>query len=339
MKKTIVIILLAVLLITGCQATEKQTEVVPTAPTATDYAPPATTEPNKGQISNDDPSANTDNLKVDVDVTDFSVYNAPAVTVEDYPTVDGSTADVPLILALMRAATGCDAATAEENTLISTTDYSYTALKDGRADLLIVYEPSKPTADGLDVFNYFDIEPIGLDALVFIVNTDNPVNNLTRQQVVDIYQGKITNWSEVGGNDEPISAFQRPTLSGSQTLMLKLMMKDEAMIEPQTELISESMADVIEDVSAYDNGSGALGYSVYYYAENMYAQSNLKFLSIDGVMPSTQSIRSGEYGYCNPFYAVVRKDETGAARTLYNWLITTDGQRLINDCGYVPLGN
>lgn len=331
MKKTLAIILLAALLLTGCTAKDTEDPII--------YAPPATTEPSKGQISNDDPSANTDTLNVGVDITDFSAYNAPSVALSDYPTVDGSTADVPLILALMRAATGCDSVTAEENTLVSTTDYSYTALKDGRAGLLIVYEPSEPTAESLDVFNYFDVEPIGLDALVFIVNTDNPVNNLTRRQLIDIYQGKITNWKEVGGNDEPITAFQRPTLSGSQTLMLKLMMKGEPLPNPTEETISSSMADVITDVSSYDNGSGAIGYSVYYYAENMYAQSNLKFLSIDGVMPSTETIRSGEYGYRNPFYAVVRKDESGSARTLYNWLVTADGQRLVADCGYVPLGN
>lgn len=259
------------------------------------------------------------------------------ITLENYPVVDGSTATIPLAIGLIQKITGCTEAQAEESIAFNTTDASYYALSEGTSELLLVYAPSQPTIDELDVFNTMDVREIGLDALVFIVNEDNPVNSLTGDQIRDIYSGKITNWSEVGGEDLPIVAFQRPELSGSQTLMLNLMMKDTAMTEPTTETISSGMADLIEDVSAYDNSANAIGYSVFYYAQNMYAQPGLKFIAVDGVMPSNETINSREYGYINAFYGVLPLDPNPLAEAMLEWLLTDEGQKLLLDCDYVPI--
>lgn len=259
------------------------------------------------------------------------------ITLANYPVVDGSTATIPLAIGLIKKITGCSDAIAEESIAFNTTDASYHAMAEGKSDLLLVYAPAQPTIDELDVFNKMDVREIGLDALVFIVNEDNPVKSLTSQQVRDIYSGKITNWSEVGGNDIAIVPFQRPELSGSQTLMLSLMMKETAMIEPTTETVSSSMADIIEDISSYDNSANAIGYSVYYYAKNMYSQPGLKFIAIDDVLPSNDTINSKTYGYTNPFYGIIPLDPKPEAKALLDWLLTADGQQLLSDCGYVPI--
>jgi len=261
------------------------------------------------------------------------------LTLENYPVVDGSTATIPLAIGLIKALTGCSDAQAEESIAFNTTDPSYQAMAQGNSQLLLVYPPSQPTIDQLDVFHTMDMREIGLDALVFIVNKDNPVNSLTSDQIRDIYSGKITNWSEVGGDDLPIVAFQRPELSGSQTLMLNLMMKGTALMEPTTETISSSMEGLINDIASYDNSANAIGYSVYYYAQNMYAQPNLKFISVDGVMPSNDTINSKEYGFTSPFYGVIPLDPTPEAKAILDWLLTKDGQQLLSDCGYVPIMN
>ena len=261
----------------------------------------------------------------------------PSCSLEEYPKVDGSTANIPMALALAQVVTGCTEDEANETIDFSTTDYAYDALAEGRADLLLVYEASKPTKEKHRPETKFDMRPIGLDALVFITNRNNPVETLTEAQIRGIFSGEITNWSEVGGLDSPIVAFQRPTLSGSQTLMLDLVMKEVPMAPEDKILVSDTMSDVIRDIAAYDNSANAIGYSVYYYAKNMYNQPNLKFIRIDGVEPTFESINAGEYPYINPFYAILPK--TGVkpmAKTLVDWLETEDGQYFVAACGYVP---
>jgi hypothetical protein len=147
------------------------------------------------------------------DPTTVPAIDPMDITFENYPVVDGSTATIPLAIGLIRAITGCTQAQAEESIAFNTTDKSYHAMADGKSELLLVYAPAQPTINELDVFNKMDMREIGLDALVFIVNEDNPVDSLTSQQIRDIYSGKIKNWSEVGGNDVAIVPFQRPVLA------------------------------------------------------------------------------------------------------------------------------
>lgn len=259
------------------------------------------------------------------------------ITLENYPVVDGSTATIPLAIGLIQKITGCTSAQAEESIAFNTTDASYQAMADGVSELLLVYEPAQPTIDALDVFKTMDMREIGLDALVFIVNGDNPVDSLTSDQVRGIYSGEITNWSEVGGANMEIVAFQRPELSGSQTLMLNLMMKGKLMMTPTTETISAGMADIIEDISAFDNSANAIGYSVYYYAKNMYTQPGLKFIAVDDILPSNETINSRQYGFTNPFYGIIPLDPNPQAEAILDWLLTKEGQQLLVDCGYVPI--
>ena len=75
--------------------------------------------------------------------------------------------------------------------------------------------------------------------------------------------------------------------------MEKLVMKDTAMAEAPSEFVVQEMGELLEEVSAYDNTGNAIGYSVYYYASNMYERPELKFMAVDGVMPDRSSIREG----------------------------------------------
>lgn len=261
----------------------------------------------------------------------------PSSTYEGYVTVDGSTANIPLALALIKLVTGCSDEEAEASINFSTTDYSYEALAEKRCDLLLVYEASRPTKEEYDPENRFDLHPIGLDALVFITNTDNPVDSLTLEQIRGIFSGEITNWKEVGGLDAPINAFQRPELSGSQTLMLNLVMGEVPMAPVDKIIVSDTMADVIDDIAAYDNSANAIGYSVYYYAKNMYTYPNLKFITVDGVTPTNETINSGEYPFINPFYAILPKMfAKPLAKSIVAWLESAEGQVFVSQCGYVP---
>jgi ABC-type phosphate transport system substrate-binding protein len=258
---------------------------------------------------------------------------------KDYPRVDGSTATIPLGIYMRSKITGESLVESTAATSFTTTGPAWEALAAGAADLLVVYEAPDVVKSKLnDMGTELTIKPIGLDALVFLTNRDNPVGGLTHQQIIDIYTGRITNWKEVGGNDVTIIPYQRPSNSGSQALMLKLVMKGTKMMDVPKILVSAEMGDLIESVASYANTNNALGYSVYYYVRNMYKLPGIKLLNINGVEPNANTIASGKYPYVNPFYAVIRTDEPAGSNThkLFDWLTGAEGMRAITDAGYVP---
>lgn len=162
------------------------------------------------------------------------------------------------------------------------------------------------------------------------------MESLTVDQIRDIFAGEITNWSEVGGADMEIRAFQRPETSGSQTLMRKLVMGDTVMEESDVELVP-TMEGMIEALKEYDNSVNSIGFSVYYYASQMYEQPDLKFLQIDGVEPSNDSIRSGKYPLINEFYCVTNEQSSDSAKKIQEWMVTEEGQQFVEECGYVAM--
>lgn len=264
--------------------------------------------------------------------------SCPKLTYEEYPEVDGSLACVPLMESLIMKVTGCTQMEASDSLEhFSNTNPSYGRLKEGEADLILSYEASVETKETLNNLEGLDLAPVGRDALVFIVNAGNPVDNLSKEQIHDIYTGKITNWSEVGGEDLPIQAFQRRENSGSQTLMRLLLMGDEEMSEEKSVVIS-GMEGLISAILEYDNSANAIGFSVYYYASVMNGHDNLKFLKVDGVEPTNETIRSGEYTLSNPFYCGVSSASSKEAVAIRDWLISPSGQDFVEECGYVGAG-
>lgn len=262
-------------------------------------------------------------------------------TVDNYPKMGGSLANLPLGEAVTATVLGIDRETASSMIKFegSTTD-NYEALVDGTFDILLAYEM------GEDAIAYceekgveLEMTAIGTDALVFICSLENKVESLKGEQVEEIYKGNITNWSEVGGEDHPIIAYQRNRDSGSQTLFDKLInLGDELMQAPEETRIG-SMIGLLEAVADYDNSADALGYTVYYYLTNMEQDklSTSKLLAIDGINPTNETIKSGEYPYVNDFYVVIRKDakEDSPERILYNWIKSEQGKELAERENYV----
>lgn len=272
----------------------------------------------------------------------------PLLAPEDYPRVDGSTACIPLMAAMRHELTGEDLAEVQSAISVSTTGYAWEKLAvyydpetpEYYPELLVVYEaPEYIQQEIADAGTELEITPVGRDALVFMVNEQNPVQSLTCQQLVDIYTGKITNWSQVGGEDSPILAFQRSEDSGSQTLFKKLVMQDVEPMTAPTELAPGAMDELVDSLAQYNNQGNALGFSVYYYIDRMYAQPGLRLLKVEGVLPANDTIGDESYPYCNEFYAVVRADTPAdsPARTAYNWLCGPEGAACVRSAGYVAV--
>lgn len=255
---------------------------------------------------------------------------------ENYPRIDGSTATLPLAEAFKANFTGADIS--EVDVEHSKTHNAYVNLINGNADLILVTYPSEDEQKLAEDNNIeLEIVPIVKEAFVFFVNKDNSVENLTLGQIQNIYSGKIKNWKDVGGDDSKIVAYQRPENSGSQSGMLELVMKGIKMMEPTTETVSQSMADIIDVISDYDNGKNAIGYSYYYYATTMYTNDTMKLLSVNGIKPTYENIQTGLYDIQTAYYAVIRKDEpeNSDARKLLNAMVSTRGQNVAKEAGYV----
>ena len=264
----------------------------------------------------------------------------PLLSIDEYPAVDGSTATMPLMAAVLQKVCGIDAEQAESYVYASKTSQSWLALSNGDADLLLVYEAPESTKEQLAAGPELEVTAIGRDALVFIVNEQNPIESLTQDQLRDIYTGTVTNWSELGGNDQSIVAFQRDETSGSQTLFEKLLVgdRDLTLMDPPTELRPGMMGALVDGLASYNNEGNAIGYSVYYYISEMYAQPGLKLIGVDGVQPEYDTIADNSYPLCNEFYVAIRADEPedSPTRKLYNWICSDEGKQTLIDAGYVP---
>jgi len=221
----------------------------------------------------------------------------PILRVDEFPITDGSTACIPLIAQIMADTTGLDLETARSAVTTNTTAQAWRNLGlygnnyGDSVKLIIAYEAPESVKEELKADgDPLEQKAIGRDALVFIVNEDNPVQSLTRQQLKDIYAGTITNWKDVGGKDQEIIAFQRRADSGSQTLFQKLLIQGGPLMEAPTELAPTAMGELVDSIAEYNNSANAIGFSVYYYIDQMYSKPGLRLLAVDGVTPSNETI-------------------------------------------------
>ena len=268
--------------------------------------------------------------------------DAPSVTFtrDNIPRLDGSTSTVPLALAVCAEVLGESREDVQDLVHFNKTTTAYFNLLEGNADMLIVGEANDDVMARKKELDFaWEKQPFATDAFVFVVNEDNPVDSITVAQARDIYSGKITNWSELGGEDRPITALQRNEGAGSQTLMEKLVMQGTPMMEAPTEYIVTTMGQLMEAVKSFDGSPGAIGYSVYYYAEEMKMAQGLKLLRLEGVEPNPDTIRSETYPLVNPKYIVIPAGEPKNApnRVLFDWLLSEEGQTLIAKEGYVSV--
>lgn len=339
MKKTISLLLVLVLtlaLLTGCgpepietaaptqtaAPTEPDLTTVPT--TAAPVTEPVITEP-----------ATTEPVTEPAATEPANVFR---FTRENFPRLDGSTACLPMGEAVCSVLLGESRESVQDLIHFNRTTQSFRNLRNGDCDLLLAGEPNAAVFTEMEEEGFeYDIEQIATDALIFVVNENNPVDNLTTDQIRAIYTGEITNWKQVGGEDAEIVPFQRNEGAGSQALMKKLVMGDTPLMQAPEEYYPGEMGMLMSAVKSYDKSANAIGYSVYYYAHDMEMAEGLKLLKVDGVEPNRDTIRSGEYPHRNAYYCVIAHDApaNSSTRILFDWLVTPDGQALLDAEGYV----
>ncbi len=260
-------------------------------------------------------------------------------TTDDFPLIDGATALAPYYELMASKLLDMDIEEARQWVLCNKTDGAYENLIAGKVDMIFCSMPSEEQQQMADDAGFeFELTPFLNGAFVFFVNKDNTVDSLTVQQLYDIYSGKITNWSEVGGDDVPIIAYQRPNNSGSQTGMYHYIIPEAEIMGAPTERKIADMGGIVDAVASYENSEGAIGYSYYYYVTSMHYTDQIKLIGIDGVVPSDDTIADGTYPLINPSYVIIDAStpEDSPIRDIVEWIVSPAGQETGREAGYVP---
>ena len=256
------------------------------------------------------------------------------------PVLDGALALYPVYAALAEAAYDKDYFS-PDNVLCTNTRGAYEAIISGERDIIFVAGASEKQlaaakAAGADL----RFAPIGREAFVFLVGQGNPTDNITYQQIRNIYSGKTADWGTLGWSEGGrMIAFQRPEGSGSQT-GLKYIMGGLPIQSPQplpdASLIGTN--SLMKQVSVEWRGvQPAIGYSYRFYAATMYANPDAKILKVNGVEPSLENIQNGHYPFVADFYAVTNGAPEGNSKLLIDWILSEQGQELIEKTGYTPI--
>lgn len=262
------------------------------------------------------------------------------ILTEDLPQLDGAIALYPLYAAFAQAAYAEEAYT-PDRVIMTNTLKAYSGIISGERDVIFVAGSSESQmAEAEKAGAELVFTPIGREAFVFLVADSNPIDNLSYQQIKNIYSGKTANWGTLGWEQGgKIIAYQRPEGSGSQT-GIQGVMKDVPLIAPQP-LPDRSLVgtnSLMQQITVTWKGvQPALGYSYKYYATVMYSNPSAKLLSIDGVAPTQQNISDGSYPFVVDFYAVTNGQPTGNVKKLIDWILSPQGQELIAKTGYAPL--
>lgn len=259
--------------------------------------------------------------------------------VKNLPILDGAAALVPVYAAIIENVYPEGCVTYEGGTFSDDNYYGenfaddsamqynntvrgYKAIVDGTTDILFCAAPSaeqKQYAENNGVELIY--VPIGLEAFVFFVNENNPVDNLTVEEIRKIYACEYTNWSEVGGANRSINPITRLEGSGSQTMFEAFMGDYE-----------------IGKKSPFAITGASIGFSFRYYMDGIVGNDTVKMLLLNGVYPSAENIQNKSYPIVTQFYAIYRADNDNEnIPVLIDWLLSDEGQALIEQSGYIRI--
>ncbi len=180
---------------------------------------------------------------------------------------------------------------------------------------------------------------IARDAIAVIVNPENPVSELTLQQISDIYSGKFTNWTEVGGEDRPIVKLSRETNSGTHVYFLETVLRlgnsEDTTLFSMDTLLLPSSEGIISEVRSNPNAIGYDGLG--------YVPDDLKVLAItkeEGgayVLPSIETVNDKSYPIARDLYMYTDGEPTGITKEYLDWILSAEAQEIVVELGFVPV--
>ena len=196
-------------------------------------------------------------------------------------------------------------------------------------------ERENAVANGSDPVEFV----IARDAIAVIVHLDNPVDNLTLQQISDIYSGKINNWADVGGEDRPIVRLSRETNSGTHVYFLeeviRLGEKENTTLFSRDTLLLPSSEGITAEIRQNPNAIGYDGLG--------YITHEMKVIAVatepgeDFIFPSQETVNSGDYPIARDLYMYTNGQPEGLIADYLDWILSTDAQMIVTELGFVPI--
>lgn len=289
-------------------------------------------QPNAEQPANNDP-----NYYAPTEEEIARANELANILKESFPKLNGSSYTIPLEAT---AKAEISDKSQEENEIgisHSTEDEAFEDLLGEKCDAIFVSHLSdeqemEAAAKNIDLTS----EVVAREGLAIVVNSSNPVNDITSDQLADIFTGKIKNWKDVGGNDEKIEVYHNKKESGTYEYMQELML-GTPMIEGQTELVPGETDGINEVEAVYSNAKNAIGYMTYKYPASTYG-NDIKFLKIDDVEPNRETMTANNYPLIYDIYIVYNraKSNENNSNELAEWLTTYTGQNAVMQAGYIP---
>ncbi|MDD3043445.1 MAG: PstS family phosphate ABC transporter substrate-binding protein [Methanosarcinaceae archaeon] len=172
---------------------------------------------------------------------------------------------------------------------------------------------------------------IAWDGISVVVNQENPVSELSFDQLRRIYNGSFSNWQEVGGEDRPIAVISRDSSSGTyeyfkETVLLGDEYRPDALTQPTT-------GAIVGEISLNPNAIGYIGVA--------YLDESLKALSVDGGegfrYPDSENIISGQYPLARPLFFYTDGEPSGLTKEFIDFVLSAEGQELVQEVGYFPV--
>ena len=187
------------------------------------------------------------------------------------------------------------------------------------------------------------VEPVeqvvARDAIAVIVHPQNPIQQLTLQQVSDIYTRRVHNWKELGGEDRPIVLLSRETNSGTHVYFLESVIRlgneeDKTLFSPET-LLLPSSEGIIAEVRENPNAIGYDGLG--------YITPEVKVIALaakpggEYILPSIETVNSNQYPIARDLYMYTNGQPAGFVKTYLDWILSPDGQAIVKELGFVPV--
>ena len=216
---------------------------------------------------------------------------------------------------------------------------AYEALKTGECSMVIAFLPDSETVKQLLCADItFEMTEFSKDALIFLTNSENKANNLTAQNIKDIYSGKINNWKDLGFEDMGIAAFSATEGTTIKNIFDNTFLPDYSGYKAPLSTIMTQNGEFTAPID-YDNRAGALGYCFYSELSTKSIEKNgkIKVLNIDGKAASNETILNGQYIWTADVAVSIKHSEVVDSRTrlLYNWILSKQGKEVLKNSGLV----
>ncbi len=214
------------------------------------------------------------------------------------------------------------------------TGVGISALLDGTTDIAMASRPIKFSEKMKVKSAGKEVEEVivAYDALAVVVHPSNPVKQLTRQQLEDIFRGKITNWKQVGGDDRKIVVYSRETSSGTYEFFKESVLKNKNYMS--SSLSMPATGAIIQSVS---QTRGAIGYVGLAYLSPRVKSISVSYDGKHYAPPSMESATDKSYPIVRPLYYYYNKENLEQVAPLVNFILSPAGQEIIKKSGYIPV--